>query len=156
GPWFLHPYCLALLRRAVDDTTPTGIHYAIDETTLRCTEHGKPVVCTLPKFLADPKIRRKEADERVCDQAAARLGDLVLGLPLVHPLYKDADQRLADLKATFDRYSACYQRSDPYYVAKWMTGRLSSNDVVQPVYLPVLRPLERAATAKDVADGKAI
>jgi hypothetical protein len=158
GPWFLHPYCLAVLRRALDDTTPTGLHYLVNKGELTLTESGKTSSSKLPEFLADPSVRRREAEERVCDRAAQRLSELVIGIASYHPLYKDADSRLAELKETFDRYAAHYQR------ASWR-----ANDLMQPgstspsisehrraVYVPVIRPLGRGATKEDVVAGKAL
>jgi len=159
GPWFMRPWCLAVLRRALDDTSPTGTHYAMDKNDLRYTEDGRIRTGLLPEFLKDAKDRRQEADERLCDLAAMRLNDLVLGLPPYHPLYQDADKRLAEFKATFDRYAAGYQRSNPSYVAMFFTtsrSAISISEPLRPVYIPGIRPLSRGATAQDVAARKAI
>jgi hypothetical protein len=54
GPWFAHPYCLQILRTALDDATPTGAHYRIEKGELWRTEKGGGSGGPVPEFLADP------------------------------------------------------------------------------------------------------
>jgi hypothetical protein len=148
--WFAHPFCLSILRRALDDTTPTGAKYVIEKGTLWRREKDGGSGRNVPEFLADEAARREKADERACDAAAEKLGELVVGLPLYHPLFKDADSRLAELRITFDRYAGNYRRT---------TGR--EHDALglsgfSLAYVPNMRPLRHAATADDVKAGKAV
>lgn len=150
GPWFAHPFCLAILRAALDDTTPTGAKYTVEERTLWRKSgtggSGGPV----PDFLADPAARREQAAEQACDAAAEKLGEMVVGLPRYHPLFKDADQRLAAFKTAFDRFAGKYRRTN------WRESRTLGLSSFSPGYIPDLRPLGRAATAEDVKAGKAV
>ena len=104
--WFAHPYCLAILRRELDNTQPTGAAYKIEENRLVHRRGDGYSSGGIPEYLADPAARHNEAVERTCDVAAEKLNGLVVGLPLYHPLFKDADKRLAALKAGLDRFGA--------------------------------------------------
>jgi hypothetical protein len=150
GPWFAHPFCLRILRTALDDTTPTGATYEIEKDQLRRREKDGWSGGGIPEYLADPALRRNAAPERACDRVAEKLGELVVGLPLYHPLLKDADERLTALKGALDRFGGNYRRA---------TGReveLLNRRPWTPTYLPDIRPLGRAATADDVKAGKAV
>ncbi|QEL20687.1 hypothetical protein [Limnoglobus roseus] len=148
--WFAHPYCLRILRAALDDTTPTGATYAIEGARLRHKVKDGESSGPAPDFLSDPTVRRAEAAERACDKAAEQLAALVVGLPRYHPLFKDADARLAAVRAAFDRFAGNYRRA---------TGR--ERDVLDlspwgSVYVPNVAALGRAATADDVRAGRAV
>jgi hypothetical protein len=150
GPWFAHPFCLSILRTALDDTTPTGAKYTVEKGSLWRKEKDGGSGGPVPASLADPEVRRDEAEERACDAAAEKLGELVVGLPPYHPLFKDADKRLAAVKAAFDRFAGQYRRA---------TWRERDSLDVRPwaqAYLPDVRPLGRAATDDDVKAGKAV
>lgn len=151
GPWFAHPFCLSILRTALDDTSPTGAKYTIEKGTLyQRNPNGGGLGVPVPEFLADPTSRREEAEERTCDAAAEKLGELVVGLPHYHPLFQDADQRLTAFKTAFDRFAGKYRRAD-------QDERVSLGlSVWTPAYLPDLRPLDHVATAEDVKAGKAV
>jgi hypothetical protein len=150
GPWFAHPFCLRILRTALEDTTPTGAKFVMEKDMLWRREKDGGSGGPVPQFLADPATRREQAEERACDAAALKLGDLVLGLPRYHPLQKDADQRLAALKTMLDRFAGSYRR------ANWREVRRLDLSHFAPTYVPDIRPLGRAATADDVKAGKAI
>ncbi len=148
--WFRHPFCLTLLRRALDDITPTGATYVIDKDGLKRKEADGWSAGGAPGFLADPKVRKEEARERACDQAAHKVRELVLGAPLCHPLLRDADQRLAALKEFLDRFQGRLKR---------MSGAqdyLLEASFFDVRYIPDIRPLDRPATAEDVKAGRAI
>jgi hypothetical protein len=148
--WFAHPYCLAILRRALDDVTPTGGTFKIQEGALRHEYKGGSSSGPIPEILADATTRRPEVSERVCDTAAAKLSGLVLGLPVYHPLFKDAEARLRDFRAAFDRFRERYRR------ATWREAEAVASRYWLPVFLPDLGKLERAATAEDVKAGRAV
>jgi hypothetical protein len=148
--WHEHPFCLTILRSALEDTTPTGAKFSIDRGWLlrkyETGESGSPI----PEALADTNNRRGEAPERVCDVAAMNLERIVLGLPLYHPLLKDADKRLSAVKAAFDRYAGAYRKLErnEFRLLDMFSGG--------PVYVPAIRPLGRVATAADVHACRAI
>jgi hypothetical protein len=148
--WFAHPFCLPILRKALDDTTPTGAKYVIEENSLRRKEKdgwgGGPV----PEFLRDAAVRREEAAERACDTAAEKLHELIIGLPLYHPLFRDSEARLVSMKVAFDRFAGAYR------LANWREHSALGLSSFSPVFVPDIKPLGRAATADDVKAGKAI
>jgi hypothetical protein len=86
----------------------------------------------------------------VCDAAAARVTELVAGVPPYHPLHRDADKSLGALKGFLDR---CAYRLRRFTGAE--AGRLGFR-AGDPAYVPAARPLGRAATAADVAAGRAV
>jgi hypothetical protein len=150
GDDFRHPFCLAILRRALEDTTATGTTYKIHEDRLWHERPGGSGDELIPDVLADPATRRNEAAERVCDQVAVRLGELLLGLPPYHPLLKDADRRLAQMKEVYDRFHGTHRRLSrrelsQLWIIDWHT-----------LFAPAVRPLGRAATEVDVEAGKAV
>lgn len=150
GRWFDHPYCLRILRTALEDTTPSGAIITVEENSIERRGENGFRSQSIPKYLADPAVRREKVAERVCDVAAEKLGELVVGLPRYHPLFKDADKRLTAFKAAFDRYAGNYRR------ATWREQQSLGLSSWAPAYLPDIRPLARAATADDVKAGKAV
>ena len=147
GQWFARPVCLPVLREALDDTSLTGVKYAIKEGLFwKVGISGEGI----PDFLAERAVRREEAEERVCDAAMENFGALVAGLPLYHPLFKNAEKRLAAVKTAFDRFAGNYRKTT------WRENEILGRDSSTLTYLPDIRPLGRAATAKDVKEGKAI
>src|SRR5262249_19532498 len=110
-PWFTHPFCLAILRRELDNTKSNGgVYKIVDDRFVHEYQNGSST-SGIPEFLADPEIRRNEAPQRFCDDAAEKLQSLVIGLPGYHPLLKDADQRLTKLRAEFDRFAGNFRRA---------------------------------------------
>jgi hypothetical protein len=150
NPWFNHAFCLRLLREALEDPTPTGVKYHIAKDLLWRTDQAGQSSAAVPAWLADPAARRDEAAERVGDVAAGQLQALVAGLPLYHPLLKDADRRLTEFKAAFDRFAGNYRRASRQELEALQLHRWTR------LFLPDIRPLGRAATADDVKAGKAV
>jgi hypothetical protein len=148
--WFAHPYCLRILRTALDDTTPTGGTYVLEEGGLSLRTSNAVFGLDMPGFLADQTARRGQAQQRVCDAAADRLGVLVIGLPCYHALLNGADKRLKEFKAAYDHFGGNYRR------ARWPEIQLLGLDPWTPSYIPDVRPLGRGATAEDVKVGKAV
>jgi CHAT domain-containing protein/Tfp pilus assembly protein PilF len=131
---FEHPFCVALLRHALEDTSLTGVEVQVSPTEV------------------------SEVQQRVCDQAMRVLDTLVLGLPCLDPLRKDApwkafrvlpgDQRaIAEWLDTFGR------RLRPATAGE--KSRLWSM-YYETRLIPDLRPLGRPATAEDVKAGRAV
>ena len=148
--WFAHPFCLSVLRAALDDNTPTGTTVVIEENSLRRKTKNGWSGSDIPGFLADPSIRNDQVPERRCDAAAEKLNELMVGLPFYHPLFKDADKRRVALKAAFDRFTGHYRG------ASWREREILSKSHRGPLYIPDISPLAGAATAGDVKVGKAV
>jgi hypothetical protein len=150
SPWLEHPFCLAILRQGLDDSRPTGATFKIwGENLVRITVNGSSPT-GIPWALADPAARKAEAKERACDRAAERLKKLMIGLPDYHPLLRGADKSLEQLKKSFDRFRGRYRRATLRELKAW------GGSSYQVFFLPDIRPLGHAATAKDVKAGRAI
>jgi hypothetical protein len=89
--------------------------------------------------------------ERVCDTAAEKLGDLVLGLPLYHPLCKDSESRRQRMMTVLDQFRGRYRRLSGRELEALERPFWESN-----VFVLAMSPLRRAATAEDVRAGNAI
>ena len=148
--WVAHPFCLIILREALDDTTLTGVTWKIEGDRLVSLEKGGSGSRGLPEYLADPAARRPQAAERKCDEAAAKLGELVFGLPFYSPLLKDGEARLAMIKATMDRYGRHFRLLTD---AEWRSLGLT---MWHPMFLPDISPLDHPATPEDVERGRAV
>ena len=103
GVWFSHPYCIKVLRRELDDKSPTGSVASIQGE--RFVEKRKDGSSSgpIPKAIADPNTRNQRVEMRKCDVAAIKVNELVIGLKPYHPLLKDAKQRLDDMRETLDK-----------------------------------------------------
>ena len=101
--WHHHPFCLAILRRCLDDKTPTKTTYSIEKGTFWEKSGYLSSDKGIPLPLSDPETPREQVTVRVCDSAAMRIREMVPGMPAFHPMLKDADERLARLKEAFDR-----------------------------------------------------
>ena len=152
-PWLRHPFCFRFLRAALDDKTPTGKTYAIDGKTMTVRQHGEVIGSgmSFPIILADAASRQPKATERACDVAGETVAEIVVGVPAYHPLFADADKRLAALAASLDRFGgrlrvATGREEQIFYLNHWHTSS----------YLPDIRPLGRPATAADVKAVKAV
>jgi hypothetical protein len=133
-------YCLTILRKSLDDKTPTGEKYQIKDGRLSEHFQTESVERTLPDFLADPSSRLNAADGRICDHSASRLTDMVWGIPPYHRLLKNSDTRLEEVKRWYDRHEK--------------TGFRRFLD--ESMFIPHILPLGRPATDKDVKKGRAL
>jgi hypothetical protein len=81
---------------------------------------------------------------------AVKIGELVVGMPFYSPLLKDADARLKKMKRILD----CYQG----HFRSLTAAEVESLGLTlwNPMFVPDVRPLDRAATAEDVAKGLAV
>ena len=148
--WLSHPFCIAVLQASLNDTKPTGGTYKIEADWLTIDSPGGGGSTSVPDFLEDPATRRKEAKERVCDAAALKISKLVFGLVPYHPLFADADRRLEELKVALKKYEGRFRlMTDMEKEALQVYG-------FGVKFLVDFRPLGRPATAKDVAEGKAV
>jgi hypothetical protein len=148
--WLAHPYCLLILRRALDDTRPTGVTYRVEGEWLKHFERNGEGSTSVPDLLADPAVRKPKAAERTCDVAGAQLHELVAGLPAYHPLRKDGEERLKTVAATLDRFRDRFRALN-----SWESDVLEYHSW-RPRYIPDIVPLTAPATADDVAKGRAV
>lgn len=148
--WFDHPCCLPFLRKAMDDSRVTGRTIRVeDDRLLRDSEHGSSSG-PIPPILQDCDARNSEAPERVCDAAACKMTELIVGLPGYHPLLKDADRRLDALKAAYDRFPGTFRIADEKMARLFVDWSYDSR------FIPAIGPLNHVATAEDVRKGRAI
>lgn len=150
--WYLHPFCVAVLRSALDDTTLTDRKYLIeqDDTRQWIYRNGLGGSSRIPRFLTDPKLRKNGAYGRRCDLAAEKLYEVVIGVPRCHPLRFDNEERLAELKKAIDRCAGRYR------IATQTERDLIWSNHWSPTYIPDISPLNHPATAADVEAGRAI
>jgi len=146
-PYLEHPFCLAFLRRDLDDHTPTGGTYQIRGKSLDLGGPDYQSSSTLPGFLLDPATRYESAPELACARAAVLINELVFGIPLVHPLRKDHDDRLKEMIALLDRYQGRFRRANPTErrIVRW--------DVP---FIAGIAAFGKSATGEDVRAGRAI
>ncbi len=146
-PFLEHPFCLAFLRRDLDNHAPTGGTYQIRGKSLDLGGPNYQSSSTLPEFLLDPATRRESAPELVCDRAAVLIDEIVFGMPLVHPLRKDHDERLKEMIALLDRYQGRFRRSSS--TERQITGW-------QTPFIAGTATSGKSATVEDVKTGGAI
>jgi hypothetical protein len=149
GPWLKHPFCLRILRRMLDDTTLTDSKYEISDGRLSVNSSNGSSSGPIPEFLQDPETRIDATNARVCDDAAEKLSSLLCFAPRFHPLFKDADERLAALKREYDRFDGKFRQLSNF------ERHLMKLDVWSIAYVPDIH-LAQPATAADIKTGKAI
>ncbi len=150
SPFLAHPYCLSILRKALNDKTLTGITVAVSNNVLEWTGDGGTRSMSLPALLKDPSKRKGKVLERGCDKAAETLSWLVVGVPEYYALLNDADDRIADMKKLLDHYQGKFRRLAGTEQAGLFSYTYGTHLV------PNVRPLGRPATPDDVKAGKAI
>jgi hypothetical protein len=149
--WNSHDSCLALLRRALDDDTPTGRHFYLrgDEIETQVGNQSGDRA-RLPPDRPNPEDWAEHVEERTRDVAARRVRELVAGVPDYHPLHKDAPSALTAMKNLVDRHRNGFRRLRGPEIA-----RLGFK-VGEWAYVPDVRPMGRPAAAADVAAGRAV
>ena len=160
--FLFHPFCLKILRMALDDTTPTGATLKVEDGRVSRSSMSNWMALRMPEMLHDPALRKPEAVERKCDEAAVSISFLAAGVPAYHPLLKDADERLPKLKAALDRFPQ-FRRASDYETA--IVQPYSGTDpeksfyfdyTRQMLFVPAVGLLDRPATQDDVKAGRAI
>ena len=147
--WFRHPFCLVVLRRALENSDPTGVTYHLADNQVKADGNGFLSSSSVPEILSDPKVTRGQAKQRVCDVAAEKLSGLVIGVPEFHVLLKDADERLGEVQNAFDRFQA-------YRLASHQELEVLDASVWEARFMPNVGKLKAPATEDDVKAGKAI
>lgn len=133
--FFAHRYCLAVLRRALDDPAESGETYRLVGGEIPV---GPNVPWHLIRALAGLELREHVAGRR-CDAAALVVSNLLIGSPAYHPLLRDADARLDALRRLLDRHAADAVPVDRY-----------------GFFAPRFPALAGPATPDDVAAGRAV
>jgi hypothetical protein len=100
--WFAHRYCIKMLRAELDNTASTGSVATIDGDSYTEQRANGSSSGGIPEIIAKPDSRRERVELRRCDEAAEKLSQLVIGSPPYHPLLKDADARLAEMRKVLD------------------------------------------------------
>jgi hypothetical protein len=153
-------YALKLLREFLNETELTERFYVAREDGMVTVEKGKARVEDLPDFLSDKSSTRDKAGERICDIAAKLFRDHALGVPPYHCLAKDAEARLASIKAYYDRFGGQFRLlNDDEIIAMKLLAEAETRFLhfsTHFLYVPDIRPLGRPATADDVKSGKAL
>jgi hypothetical protein len=148
-PWLYHPYFLRILSPDLNDATSTGTTYAIEhedgfdrlaEKDNKGGSGSRPV----PQMLTDPAARRQTAQERVCDQIAQSISSMIAGVRPCHALFKDEDQRIAELKS-FLSLHLTHLRPMTY-----LESDALGKSAFDPTFVLNIRALAAGATARDV------
>jgi hypothetical protein len=148
--WFGHPYWFALARPMFDDATETGRVYKITNRGLEYTGPGNSYgVRGIPDFLRDPKLVRDEAAERIRDRLATEVSEALVGAPPYHPLRTDCDTARRALNEMLGRFDGRLRRVTAAEAKKLSVAGWGA-------FIPNIKPLNRAATADDVALGDAV
>ena len=157
--WFVHPYCLKLLRRELDNEESTWREEKIGDPTPSQKDGDDESGMGMS---VDPQFPKAQAEEPACDRAAAKLLALTLGLPwkylpqesidasLDYARPENTEANLALLKKAFDGYRQGFRRATALEIESL---ELFGQDVL---YIPDIRPLDHPATAEDVRAGRAI
>ncbi len=110
--WFAHPYCITLLHAALGEVKTTGAVIAVEGKDV--TRRGEDGRYRPGIFLGEtktlPEDRKEKAVERVCDLAALQLSRLIPDAPHCHPLLKDSEARLRELREYMDRNTGKFRR----------------------------------------------
>lgn len=136
---FYDPRSLQLIVPKLQDRSYTGEAFTIKGHSFY-DRHGEHII---PKHLQDPKKRKANHEERVCDQAALVLNRFVTGLPVFHPLFIDSESRL-------DRYRELTKIYSFRNTKKWEEFLFGDSFIID---IPALK---RPATAADVTAGRAL
>jgi len=150
-PWRSHRYCLAILRRGLNDATLTDGRYAIVDDSVQGTGNGWSFSSSgIPTELQDPKSRREKAEARLCDIAAMSLGEIVAGIPFYHVLLAEPEQGVRRIKEFLNLYRDRFREMNPEEQERFGI-RFMRN-----AYIPDIKALGRPATTHDVKAGTAI
>ena len=142
--WKLHPFCVNLLRQALNDRSPTALSQEIKDGLWISRSENSASTTPVPPQLSNVEDRWEYAELRVCDRAAELLSILVRGAPRIVTLRRDADKAREELTAYLNRY-----RFRP------CANDVSIDENALGCFEPDISPSPRTATAEDVAGGRA-
>ena len=145
--WWDHPFCLRIMRLLLDDEHPTGTEWSIEGEELVHT----PAMAErdpIPAILKNPADRISKRSERRLDRIMLLMNYHLWGRPEYHPLLRTADEHVAAARRLLDQ-SPCRYR-------KLSREEYDESQAGIAVMVPDIRPLDRPATAEDVAQGRAI
>ena len=146
-----HPFGLKFLCDGLEDRTPTDTSAEVRGNTIKYITNPKNDWGEeLLDYLADPAQRQESVVQRRCDIYGRRLSSLMFGGPRFHPLLKDPDARLAELKLYHDRHAGRFRRLEWYELQALRLSPLSS------AFIPNYAVLTKPATPADVAAGRAM
>jgi hypothetical protein len=150
------PWCLTLLEEALQDTRETGFTDLLrkddDEWELFHREpNGNGNIDDGAPFLDETKYDREwkiRICDRACDALLKFLGDHAQETYL--PISKDREAFINDLKTYLSRYRGTFRELSDY-----LDGGTGFS-IEGGRFLPILPPLDRAATGEDVTAGRAV
>jgi hypothetical protein len=141
-----HPYCLAVLRRELDNKQPTEVVSRSKDGRIETTEEGSPAEGQ-PNKAGNPRLDPDQESQRICDLAAWKISDMAWGMPDTEPPATVSEDRLAAMKKILDRYRGRFHEA-----TREESDALNDG----PMLIPTWPPLSRPATAADVATGHAV
>src|SRR5690606_18994325 len=110
--WIEHPYCIRLLRKVLDDKTFVDVEYSVGvDAKIDVNYYGVSREQEIPGTYKAIGVRRGKIQSRRCDEAALKLCKLVAGLPLFHPVLRDADGRITQIKSILDNPMVTLRRA---------------------------------------------
>jgi hypothetical protein len=145
-----HPVRLVLLAQKLNDFRPTGVHYYLRGDEVGTSGEPRGANRRYRDRSLPTGTLVEHAEERVADEFAHRLLDMIVGLPPSHPLQHDVDLRLKKMKEFIDLHA---RRLRP---VTWVESRKWDVFSLNRWYVPDITPLGRPATAGDVKLGRAV
>ena len=150
-PVLEHPFCLKFLRNALDDMTSTGTSWTVSGASVEQDGGVYTGILSIMGNLADPSERVDSAEELKCHKAAILVNELIAGLPAVHPLNKNVDETITEMKRLLDVFDGRFRLVSPEEFEALGFIPLRSKS-----FVPAITPLPRPATPADVANGDAV
>jgi hypothetical protein len=148
--WRLYPFFLGILRTLLDNVDPSGFEWRAEGDSVNEIAPNKfGYTAPASQFGLDPAQIASSASGRKLDGAMKILHRHVWGAPSYHPLLRDADRRVAEARRLLDVFRGRLRRFNE--VEERALGFNSPS-----IYVPDIRPLDRPATAEDVAHGRAV
>jgi len=150
--WFGQPFFAALMRPMLDRMEATGTTYTLEGDGVRFRQgaHYGWMRLSEAAIEADPRELRATAESRACDDTAKLFSEYLAGTAAYDPIFKDADMRLAEMRAYLDTYG---NQLRPLTGEERKALKVKSWNVV---YVPRFAPLKARATAAEVAAGRAV
>jgi hypothetical protein len=135
-----HSYCLPFLREVLQDTTPTGVNYHVENGKLIEESGNSRGIGTPYGELKDPANRREKVEGRRCDEQMMRMREVIFGVIEFHPLFKDAQER-------FDRNLKWINSNTFRPMTEYEATQFNNSC---GALVPYFKPLTHLATKADV------